>query len=258
MNQATEVLRPQHTSLMVKLADKTDEIEQVLRLRYKVFVEETANHLLRNDFRLERDRYDDYCDHIIVKNQDLDRVVGTYRLLPGGRAVQNIGFYSETEFNLSSFPADKKQILELGRSCIDADYRNGKAIQMLWEGIAGYMSEHGFQYLIGCASLHIDCRQSLNEIYTILKRKEIITDRFGVTPLDTHRIEGLQEITLNVGEKEVFRRLPPLMKGYQWLGAEIGGDPAYDKLFDSTDFFIVLQTERVARRYRRHFLDNKR
>lgn len=257
MNQA-EVLRPQYAPLEVKIADNTEEVEQALRLRYQVFVEDSGNELLRNDFCLELDQYDEYCDHLIVKDLNSNKVVGTYRLLPGSRAVQNKGFYSETEFNLDEFPSDKKSTLELGRSCIDSEYRDGKAIRMLWEGVASYMSKHLFKYLIGCASLHINSQDSLNEIYTILKVKGVITDRFKVVPLKTHQIEGLKEVQLNVTEKDVLRRLPPLMKGYQWLGAEIAGEPAYDKIFDTTDFFIVLETKRLAKRYQRHFIDNKR
>ncbi|RYD03823.1 hypothetical protein N752_17190 [Desulforamulus aquiferis] len=109
---------------------------------------------------------------------------------------------------------------------------------MLWEGIASYMSEQHFKYLIGCASIHIDSRDSLNQIYTFLKHKGVLTDRFKVVPQKTHRIEGIGEVRLNGTEKEVFRRLPPLMKGYQWLGAEIAGEPAYDKIFDTTDFLL--------------------
>jgi putative hemolysin len=56
---------------------------------------------------------------LIVKDLDHDRVIGTYRLLPGRRAVANTGFYSETEFDLTSFELHKSQTLELGRSCID-------------------------------------------------------------------------------------------------------------------------------------------
>jgi putative hemolysin len=54
-------------------------------------------------------------------------------------------------------------------------------------------------------------------------------------------------------EKAVFRKLPPLMKGYQWLGAEIGGDPAYDPTFDTVDFFIILNKAKMAKKYKKHF-----
>lgn len=240
--------------LAVRLAETTSEIERAQRLRYEVFVEEERNLRLRSETGLERDEYDAYCDHLIVEDMDTEEVVGTYRLLPGDRAVRNIGFYSETEFDLAAFAPYMTRTLELGRSCIAPAYRGGKAIQLLWEGIASYISERGYDFLIGCASVHMRSIQDLNLIYTMLRRKEVMTDRFGIRPLETHRIAGLTLMDDELDEKEVFRSLPPLMKGYQWLGAEIGGDPAYDEVFETVDFFIILQKDRVTRRYRKHFL----
>ncbi|GAX88872.1 GNAT family N-acetyltransferase [Effusibacillus lacus] len=253
MSQPAERLK-QASAFEVKLAVRAEEIEQALRLRYKVFVEEAGNLRLLNESKLETDEYDAYCDHLIVTDLETEQVIGTYRLLPGDRAVRNKGFYSETEFDLSGFREYKLQTLELGRSCIAPEYRGSKAIQLLWEGIAGYITEHGHQYLIGCASVHMKNLQELNALYSMLRSKGVITDRFGIQPLPAHRIKDLEFTPVEADDKEVFRRLPPLMKGYQWLGAEIGGEPAYDPIFDTTDFLIVLDTAKVTRRYRRHFL----
>lgn len=251
METARNVIEPQH--LEVKLAKSDDDIEKALRLRYQVFVEEEKNMQMRNDSGLETDAYDEYCDHLIVKDQTSGEVVGTYRLLPGERAVEHIGFYSETEFDLYGFRECRPLALELGRSCIAPAYRSGRAIQMLWEGIAQYIAARSYRYLIGCASVHFKQESDLREVYTLLRQKQIITDRYEIRPLPTHQIEGLQLIELTC-EKEAFRKLPPLMKGYQWLGAEIGGDPAYDSVFETVDFFIVLEKEKMSRRYRRHFI----
>ncbi|WP_239634570.1 GNAT family N-acyltransferase [Paenibacillus sp. H1-7] len=242
------------SNLCVRLAANSEEIEQAMRLRYQVFVEEERNMMLLNENGLEQDPYDTYCDHLIVKDLDSDHVVGTYRLLPGERAISNIGFYSETEFDLSGIQEWKRDALELGRSCIDPAYRSGKAIQMLWEGIASYITEYDYRFLIGCASVHMQSMEEVNFIYSLLKHKQVITDRFGIHPHPTHQIQGLQQLECDLNEKELFRKLPPLMKGYQWLGAEIGGDPAYDAIFDTVDFFIVLEKDRVTRKYKKHFL----
>ncbi|MCR8631892.1 GNAT family N-acetyltransferase [Paenibacillus radicis (ex Xue et al. 2023)] len=256
MTQTAVQTVPQQTRLCVKLASNSEEIEQAMRLRYRVFVEEEKNMLMLNDNGLEQDEYDVYCDHLIVKDLDNDRIIGTYRLLPGDLAILNKGFYSESEFDLSSFHSYKPQTLELGRSCIDRAYRGGKAIQLLWEGIASYITERNYSYLIGCASVHVPSLNELNVIYSMLCEKQVITDKYGIQPLESHRVRGLQKVESGLSEKEVFRKLPPLMKGYQWLGAEIGGDPAYDSLFDTIDFFIILEKDRVTRRYKKHFLNN--
>ncbi|SFL83993.1 Putative hemolysin [Paenibacillus sp. 1_12] len=242
------------SNLTVKLASNSWEIEQAMRLRYQVFVEEEKNLQMLNESGLEQDQYDMFCDHLIITDLEREQIVGTYRLLPGLRAMASIGFYSETEFDLSSFQECKPHTLELGRSCIASAYRGGKAIQLLWEGIAKYIAEHHYQYLIGCASVHVNSIEDLNVIYSMLRIKQVLTDRYGIQPLESHRIDGLQQVMIELDEKEIFRNLPPLMKGYQYLGAEIGGDPAYDKWFETVDFFIVLEKDRLARKYKKHFL----
>lgn len=241
--------------LEIRLAGNDSEIEAAFRLRYEVFVEEEKNLQLRNASRLETDAYDAYCDHLIVLDAEKERVVGTYRLLPGKRAMEGIGFYSETEFELRSFREYVPHALELGRSCVDPAYRDGRAIQLLWEGIARYIAEKGGQYLIGCASVHFASKEELCRAYSLLCHKQVITERYGIRPLPEHRIPELQLTALPADEKEAFRSLPPLMKGYRWLGADIGGDPAYDPVFDTVDFFIVLDKEKISRRYRRHFIN---
>lgn len=241
--------------LTVKLAETKDERERAFRLRYRVFVEETNNIQLINEKGLEQDLFDEWCDHLIVTNPSSREVVGTYRLLPGERALQHQGFYSETEFDLSGFTPLKPYALEVGRSCIAPEYRNGRAIQMLWGGIADYIKQSGHKYLIGCVSLYLHDVQQINEIYSLLKCLGVVTDRFGVQPRESHRIQGLEllsEEKFNV--KEAVRKLPPLLKGYQWLGAEIAGEPVYDPVFKTTDFFVVLETAKITKRYQRRFL----
>lgn len=229
-----------------------------MRLRYRVFVKEAKNLHLCNKSGIESDNFDEYCEHLIVKDLDSGEVVGTYRLLQGKSAIRHRGFYSETEFDLTAFQEKKPYALELGRSCIAPEYRDGKVIQLLWEGIAKYITEYNHKYMIGCVSLNLENIKEINEIYSLLRMKRIINDSYGIHPLPTHRINGLQMLEMELNDKGIFRKLPPLMRGYQWLGADIGGEPAYDIIFNTTDFFIILETECVAKKYQRRFLNGNR
>lgn len=237
--------------LEVGLARTDGDVEGALRLRYRVFAEEEKNLQLYNPDGLETDRYDEFCDHLVVKDLEAGEIIGTYRLLPGPRAAAHIGFYSESEFDLEGYRPWVRETLELGRSCIHPDYRSGRAIRLLWEGILQYADNGGFSRLVGCASIHSRSRGEMLETYSLLRGKGVITHRYGIKPLDTHTIPDLAQVELTGSEEELFRRLPPLVKGYQWLGAEIGGDPAYDALFDTVDYFVILEKARISRRYLR-------
>ncbi len=235
----------------VKLAESPEEYQGMYRLRYEVFALETKNERLLSEFGIERDRYDQWCEHLIVKDQISGRVVGTYRFLSGDRAVMNEGFYSESEFDFSRSNWDMQNILELGRSCVAADHRNGRVIQLLWEGIVRYMHDHSFDLLFGCASMEVPNLHDLNTIVSWLKQKGTIRSDYGIRPHATHRIHNITDVQVLQADRELFRMLPPLLKGYLSLGAFIAGEPAYDPVFDTVDFLIVMPRGAINPRHLR-------
>lgn len=237
----------------VRMARNSKEIEKAFKLRYKVFVEEEQANLV-NDLLIEQDEYDPYCDHLIVIRLDNHEVLGTYRLLSGRKALEGIGFYSETEFDLSPFEQWKAQTVELGRSCVLKDYRNGRVISLLWEGIARYISENNFQFLIGCASISDDQGHDINQIYNYLNQYHSF-GQFSITPKESYKIHNLQEKELKGDVKQIFRKLPPLLKGYLRAGAYVGGEPANDPVFQTNDFFLILDKARVVKRYQQNYLE---
>ncbi|MDN4594006.1 GNAT family N-acetyltransferase [Polycladomyces subterraneus] len=245
------------TQLTVKLAENEEERQQVYRLRYRVFVEEKNNRLLANPQKEEYDSYDTYCDHLIVVDHAVGEVIGTYRLLPGDRVQRHCGFYSESLFDLSAFRTWSSMTLELGRSCVAPEYRDGKTIQYLWAGIADYLQQHRFRYLIGCASLPLSELEELNCIYSLMHRNGVLTDQFGIRPIPSRKVEGLKLVDIEGREKDIMSKLPPLLKGYCRLGAKLAIEPAYDPVFSNFVWLVVLETSQVIRRYRRRFLDGR-
>lgn len=237
--------------LTVQLARTPQEIEAALRLRHAVFVAERGNQST-DDGNVETDAYDAHCEHLIVIDQASDSVVGTYRLLPGDRAQQGIGFYSESEFDLSAFAAIKGEMLELGRSCVAPEYRNGSVINLLWQGISQYVVEHGVKYLIGCASMHGLDLDLVREVYSHVANRYPSTIGAAV-PKESFRIPFLHQSVTVRPDKELLRLLPPLMKGYIRVGAAYAGEPAYDPVFDTVDFFMIIDTSKIVSRYQERY-----
>jgi len=48
--------------------------------------------------------------------------------------------------------------------------------------------------------------------------------------------------------------LPPLIKGYLRLGAQVCGEPAWDPAFNVADLFLLLSLDRLSVRYTQHFI----
>ena len=139
-------------NLHVGLANSETEILEAQKLRYRVFADEMGARLPTRSPGVDRDLYDPFCEHLIVRDEAAGRIVGTYRILSPAAARKVGGYYSENEFDLTRLQNLRSRLVEIGRSCIDADYRSGAVIALLWSGLARYMQENGYDYLIGCAS----------------------------------------------------------------------------------------------------------
>ena len=138
-------------NLHVGLATCETEILEAQKLRYRVFADEMGARLATRTPGVDRDIYDPFCEHLIVRDEAAGRIVGTYRILSPAAARKVGGYYSENEFDLTRLQHLRGRMVEIGRSCIDADYRSGAVIALLWSGLARYMQENGYDHLIGCA-----------------------------------------------------------------------------------------------------------
>ncbi|HET6515043.1 MAG TPA: GNAT family N-acyltransferase [Thermodesulfovibrionales bacterium] len=241
-----------HGRFSVKLAVENHEREAAFRLRFDVFNRELHEGLSESYLTgMDRDEFDDYCDHLVVVDRENERVVGTYRMMPGVVAENSVGYYSETEFNLSAIRSLPGTKLELGRSCIHKDYRTVPIIGLLWRGIAAYVERYGIRYLFGCASLHSANTALVNIVYSYLNRVHRADERYTVDPLK--RQPGVQMLSF-CDRDAAHSLMPTLMKGYLRLGAQICGEPTFNPLFGTTDFFVLLDTDRLIERWRRKVL----
>ena len=236
---------PRDLRLSVGLARGPADIEDAQRLRYEVFATEMGAQLGATDDAIDQDEFDPFCDHLIVRDDDTTRVVGTYRILPPHKARQLGKLYSENEFDLSRLTHLRASLIEVGRSCVHADYRTGSAILLLWAGLAQYMRTAGYRHLIGCASAPLgdggmQAARLRDELQQYLASPE-----YRVFP----RLPFPHERMPRASTFEV----PALIKGYIRLGARVCGEPAWDPDFNSADFLIWLSLDGINRRYARHF-----
>ncbi len=232
--------------LVVGLARTAEEIEQIQRLRYDVFTEDMGAVFPDAQDGIEHDRFDPFCEHLMVRELDTGRVVGTYRILTPEKAREAGGYYSQSEFDLSGLGAIRDELVEVGRSCTHADYRNGAVIMLLWSGLAEYLRRGGYQYVLGCASVSLrDDGVTAAEVWRTISKQLPKEGEPQVTPLHRYPVEKLNS-TLPA-------RVPPLIKGYLKLGATVCGEPAWDPDFNAADFPVLLKMDGMDERYRRHF-----
>jgi putative hemolysin len=232
--------------LLLSLASTAAEVREVQRLRYKVFIEALGLSALVNPERLDRDEFDEHCDHLIVRDASTLKVVGTYRVLSPSKARLIGRLYAENEFDLGRLNHLRNRIIEAGRACIHPKYRGGSVIMLLWAGLADYMRRERCDFLAGCASMSVaDGGHNAVAVYQSLIYKHAAPAEYRVTPHLPFPIRAL--------EPAARAQVPALVKGYVRSGAWLCGEPAWDPDFESADLFLLLPLENLDSRYARHY-----
>lgn len=232
-------------SLLVASADA--DVTAAQKLRHQVFAQEMGARLHSPVPGLDIDGFDEFCDHLVVREDATGEIVGTYRMLPPDRARAAGKLYSDGEFDLTAIAGIRAALVETGRSCVHPDHRTGSVIGLVWAGIARYMLLSGHEWLAGCASLPLgDGGTMASGVWDVVRAKHFAPDEYRVSPITPWDVDAV--------DRPARATIPPLLRGYLRLGAWVCGRPALDADFGVADLFVLLSLARVDQRYLRFFL----
>lgn len=254
MNGVSTLDRPPQpaapTRYSVSLARDEADVRAAQRLRHDVFAGEMGALLSTPRPGLDMDAFDAYCDHLLVREETTGQVVGTYRLLPPERAAVAGRLYSEGEFDLRALDPIRPGLVEVGRSCVHPDHRDGAVIGLIWAGIARYMVDRGHEWLAGCCSVPLaDGGALAAATWDRVSAGHLAPEEFRVRPLTPWTPDP------SLAAAPAARtELPALLRGYLRLGAWVCAQPAHDPDFGVADLYVLLSMRRVNPRYLRHFL----
>ena len=233
----------------VRLADSAEDLRAAQRLRYEVFVEELGGDgpLVDHAARLERDRFDEAFDHLLLTDTAQGgAVIGVYRLLRDDQAAVVGQFYSEDEYDLSVLKSSGRRCMELGRSCVAQAYRGGPAMFHLWNGLAHYVMEHRIEILFGVASFHGTDPEALAQPLSLLHHRHLAPEALRVRALASH----YQPMDLlppdRIDRRRAMLEVPALIKAYLRLGGFVGDGAFVDHAFNTTDVCLVMDTARMS------------
>lgn len=244
-------------NISIRLVQNERELHEAQNLRYQVFYKEFGAIPSNDMEKMERDfdEYDPIADHLIVTDQvdGNEIIVGTYRLMHERAAKKHGHFYSSSEYDLTPLLESEYSLLELGRSCVMPSYRAGPVLQLLWQGIADYVSTHNVDIMFGCASLHSTDMDSLAQSLSYLHHHHLAVRHLRPRAVEERYIDMNMMAPDDIDTKAVFSDLPPLIKGYLRIGAMIGDGAVIDPQFNTTDVCIIAQSHMVTARYKKHY-----
>jgi putative hemolysin len=241
----------QRTGIEVAWAKTLDEVREAQRLRHQVFAMEMGAQLKCVIEGHDIDVFDDFCEHLLVRDAATRQVIGTYRVLTPTQAKRVGSFYTDTEFDLTRLRAHRERMVELGRSCVHPQHRHGGVIMALWGALAEFMVRNQLDIMIGCASipmLHqgVVTADAAASIWLQLKETHL-------APID-QQVRPRLPLPIRAQATELRAEAPALIKGYLRLGAKILGAPAWDPDFNTADLPMIMHIADMPTRYRKHFL----
>ncbi|CDN87077.1 GNAT family N-acetyltransferase [Hydrogenophaga intermedia] len=233
--------------LQVRWARHLDDVRAAQRLRFDVFAGEMGARLSTPLPGHDIDLFDDYCEHLLVCDANTDAVIGTYRVLTPAQARRVGSTYSDTEFDLTRLRQVRERMVELGRSCVHPEHRQGGVILALWGALGAFMQRNGLDVMIGCASIpmHQDGRLAAS-LWRQVREHHLAPIDWHVRPRLPLPVDRLDD-SLDVEP-------PALIKGYLRLGAKVLGPPAWDPDFNTADLPMLMRLGDLPPRYRKHLL----
>ena len=252
---ATAPVSESKGGIEVAWARHQDEVREAQRLRYQVFAGEMGARLPKTLPEHDIDLFDDYCEHLLVRDSATRQVIGTYRLLTPAQAKRVGSFYSDTEFDLTRLRLLRDKMVELGRSCVHPEHRHGGVIMALWGALAGFMVRNELDTMIGCASIPMQYEgphgiigggHAAASIWRQVREKHLAPIEYHVRPRLPLPVDKLDD--------SLAVEPPALIKGYLRLGAKVLGAPAWDPDFNAADLPMMMRLAELPARYRKHFL----
>ena len=248
---ATPSVSESKGGIEVAWACHQDEVREAQRLRYEVFAGEMGARLPKTVPGHDIDLFDDYCEHLLVRDEATQTVIGTYRVLTPVQAKRVGSTYSDTEFDLTRLRSLRHRMVELGRSCVHPDHRHGGVIMALWTALGEFMVRNNLDTMIGCASIPMMQGGVFNgdvaaSIWRQVREKYMAPIEFQVRPRLALPLDNLND--------RLPVEPPALIKGYLRLGTKVLGAPAWDPDFNSADLPMMMRFADLHPRYRKHFL----
>jgi putative hemolysin len=237
--------------ISVAWARHQDEVRAAQKLRYDIFAGEMGARLSTPVAGHDIDLFDDYCEHLLVRETATQAVIGTYRVLTPAQALRVGSTYTDTEFDLTRLRNLRERMVELGRSCVHPDHRHGGVIMALWGALAEFMVRNQLDTMIGCASIPmmhngIVSGEAAASIWHQLKQTHL-------APIE-HQVRARLPLPVDQFDHSLTVEPPALIKGYLRLGARILGAPAWDPDFNTADLPMLMRIADLPSRYRKHFL----
>jgi L-ornithine Nalpha-acyltransferase len=228
------------------LATTSAEKELAYRLRYTIFVEQEKYELVGAKEGRDTDAFDDWCDQMILLDEESQQLIGTQRVIFGGLAQDRGGLYGHHEFDFTSIQDIVPYIVQGSRTCVGMSYRTGPAIQYLTYGLEMMLRELGAKFFLGAESFLVDSPHELCLYQSYLNFYGNDAE-FCCQPQPGCEVPGLTDVPV---QEEDIRKLPPFIRTDLRMGFRAISPTTWDPEFGCYDVLMLGRRDRLSGGYK--------
>ena len=226
-----------------RFAGGAADIRAAQALRHLCFVER-AGGAARPD-RLDRDRFDDLCRHVLIEEVQGGRLVCVFRLMPlcGAEIAQS---YSAQYYELSALRAYEGKMVELGRFCIHPDVQDADILRVAWGAMARFVAEQGVELLFGCSSFAGTEADTYVDAFAMLRERHLAPKRWLPRVKAPNVFRFAQRLRRRVADPRLaMLRMPPLLRTYLVMGGWVSDHAVVDTDLNTLHVFTGLEIRAI-------------
>ncbi len=216
------------------IAESRKELDDALRVRWQVFVDE-CRYLRRQDYftRREFDAFDtlESTFHFVAYLDD--RPCATVRLLMPNVEVaaengSRFGLDMERKYDLADFARQDVSVAETPRSSVIAAARSSGALMVLYGEMYRVSRMLGVTHWVASANTETDVPEDAALVYELARKKGFVSDRYRVSALkeESAPTGGSHRIPVDAVKGPRFPRTLSIFATR--MGARYTGRPVYD------------------------------
>ena len=245
----------------IRFTQNKNELIESQKLRHKVFIEEMGGSKknLSVVSNLESDKFDEFCRHLIIidhknsKQLPNGKIIAVTRLMLTKDSKNGIGFYSSQEFNLNPITSTNKECLEIGRTCIDHEYRNTLILHYLWIELGSFCSKRGVEILFGVASFSGNNIKKIEMALSHIHNDYLAPPKIRPMALEHGYIKMSIIPKDEINKSNALKQMPSLLKSYLRLGAKVGEGAFVDKEMNTIDILIMIDVSNMTNKYKMYY-----
>ncbi len=232
--------RLRYTSRMAKTPE---DLRAVQELRHAAFIAERGA-VSRPD-GLDRDAFDDKCQHVLVEEAATGRTVATFRLLPFGSGADIHTSYSAQFYELHGLTDFTGPMVEMGRFCVAPGETHPDILRTAWSALAGYVDREGVAMLFGCSSFHGTDAQAYADAFAMLREQHLAPKRWLPRIKAPNVFRFAQRFRRQPDRTKALRTMPPLLRSYLSLGGWVSDHAVVDRDLNTLHVFTGLEVAAI-------------